>query len=206
MWYCTDEECEHNKQLHAHQGNDAKKIDIKPLARVIREVFGRDSFSLALLDDGEDLIYDMETLVDERGTPGFTSGEFNCGDEACAWHPLHHFHIYNIDPARPGLPIWPGVHQSMIEQGLEYKDKSCIYSKQGHIHYEKEEGPTIHIIDDESTVVGQEEEVIEVPIDERGDRAYVAEDFGCLEIGCEPPHDNQYHIRNFDPEFPAYGI
>ena len=205
IWFCTNLECEHQGQLHAHQGNDGKKMDIRPPRQVIQNLFGRDHLSLATMDDGEETIYETEIPSDDRGNTDYTSGEFDCGDPGCVWQPLHHFHIYNVDPAEPKFPIWPEIHKSMIEAGLECTEKDCAHSKKKHVHYEKEEGPSIQMMDDERTLVGQEEERVEVPIDERGNRAYVAGDFGCKEVGCEQTH-HRYHIRNYDPDYPAYGI
>ena len=48
--------------------------------------------------------------------------------------------------------------------------------------------------------------MIRVLIDERGHAGYLAGEFDCNDAKCPLYYTSHYHLRNIDPDLPAYGI
>jgi Retrotransposon gag protein/Zinc knuckle len=196
--FCTDEECEHKDNIHAHQGNDDTVMEITIPDEVVRRIWGSSetsSLSAMCAEASPSL-----PTTEERANKEYMSQDFECLDIGCPLYIMTHNHARNIDPDHPGWGFTPRQYQAMIDMGMTCEDERCQWSDKGlHVHASLIGTQNISSMDDEPTNVWPY-------IDDRADTRYLYTEFGCTDINCPVYFTEHHHLLNIDPTIPDWEI
>ena len=135
-----DQECAKGPDIYAHQINsDGNTQNISIPTRVRQRVWEESvpDPRLGMIREGETMI--LRHLVDEREDKDFISASFKCTNTRYELFLEEHYHVYNVDPEYPNIPLREGSFSTMINCGFIYDWQRCEWRSELHVHFLKNE-------------------------------------------------------------------
>ena len=81
----------------------------------------------------------LRHLIDEREDKDFINASFEYTDTRYRLFQREHYHVYNVDPEYPNIPLREGLFSIMIRDGFIYDWQRYKWRSELHVHFPKNE-------------------------------------------------------------------
>ena len=134
---CQNKGCSYGPDIHAHQGSDDRVEMLNVPDSVRQRVWGSNEQSLSMMIDGS--MINIDDGTDERADRDFLSAPFECTSYDCPYLIEEHYHLFNVDPRFPRLPIMASAFWCLVRDECVCNSAECEWNDILHVHFPKNE-------------------------------------------------------------------